>query len=135
MDFNAWGIQTGPFAAHSVPFIMKHFHLFHFHTGEPFLITPEVHKWKSGIHPTPELDEIGGYQCLGQFYSGGIFLIRGDPKSTHARVVQRTQTAQSYSPVCTYVLNGRSLHFPSLLRMLCECDTLMTKNEHQKDKE
>ena len=29
--FSTWGIQTGPFAAQ----------LLHFHTGEPFLITPE----------------------------------------------------------------------------------------------
>ena len=41
MDFNAWGIQTGPIAAHLAPFVLKHFHLFHFHAGEPFLITPE----------------------------------------------------------------------------------------------
>ena len=41
MDFNAWGIQTGPFAAYSAHFVLKLFLIFHFHTGEPFLITPE----------------------------------------------------------------------------------------------
>ena len=43
MDFNAWGIQASPFAAHWTHFVPKIFHLFHLHTGEPFLITPEVH--------------------------------------------------------------------------------------------
>ena len=41
MESNAWGIQTGPLASHSVPFVLKIFLLFHLHTGEPFLITPE----------------------------------------------------------------------------------------------
>ena len=40
MDFNAWGIQNGPFAAHAATFAPKIFQLFHFHTGEPILITP-----------------------------------------------------------------------------------------------
>ena len=39
--FVAWGIQTGPFAAHSAHFVLECFHLFHFHTGELLLITPE----------------------------------------------------------------------------------------------
>ena len=39
--FSAWGIQTGPFAAYLIPFAQNIFHLFHFNTGEPFLITPE----------------------------------------------------------------------------------------------
>ena len=41
MNFNAWGIQTRPLAAHTAHFVLKIFHLFHLHTGEPFLITPE----------------------------------------------------------------------------------------------
>ena len=41
IDINGWGIQTGPFAADSAHLILKIFHLFHFLTGEPFLITPE----------------------------------------------------------------------------------------------
>ena len=41
MESNAWGIQTGPFAVHLAHFVLKIFHLFHFHTGEPFLITPD----------------------------------------------------------------------------------------------
>ena len=41
IDFNAWGIQTGPFAAHADTFVPKIFKLFYFHTGEPILITPE----------------------------------------------------------------------------------------------
>ena len=40
-SFSAWGIQTWPFAAHSVHFVMKLLHLFHFHTGRPILITQE----------------------------------------------------------------------------------------------
>ena len=36
-----WGIQTGPFAALEATFVLKNFTLFHFHTGEPILITPE----------------------------------------------------------------------------------------------
>ena len=39
--FSAWGIQTGPFAALEAHFVLKIVHLFHFHTGEPILITPE----------------------------------------------------------------------------------------------
>ena len=61
MDFIALGIQTGPFAVHLAHFVLKLFHLFQLHTGESFLITPE----ESGIHPTSELDESGGFQCLG----------------------------------------------------------------------
>ena len=38
--FSAWGIQTGPFAAPWATFVLKIFQLFHFHTGQPFLITP-----------------------------------------------------------------------------------------------
>ena len=41
----AWGIQTGPFAAHSATFVFKFLQLFHFHTGRPILIHPEHSKW------------------------------------------------------------------------------------------
>ena len=41
MNINPWDIQTEPFAAHSAPFVLKCFKLFHLHTGELFLITPE----------------------------------------------------------------------------------------------
>ena len=50
MDIDALGIQTGPVAAHSAHFVLKNFHLFHFHTAEPILITPEeqlLAKWTS----------------------------------------------------------------------------------------
>ena len=63
--FSAWSIQAGPFAAHSAPFVLKLSHLFHFHTGVPFLITPEGQLSEKGIHPTPELDETEGFQGLG----------------------------------------------------------------------
>ena len=39
--FSAWGIQTGPFAAHWTHFVPEDFQLFHLHTGRPILITPE----------------------------------------------------------------------------------------------
>ena len=39
--FSAWGIQTGPLAAHWANFVHKGFHLFLFHSGRPILITPE----------------------------------------------------------------------------------------------
>ena len=65
IGFSAWGIQTGPFAAHSAPFVVKLFHLFHLHTGEPILITPEGQLSEKGILPTPKLDETDGFQCLG----------------------------------------------------------------------
>ena len=64
MVFSAWGIQTGPFAAHSAPFVQKIFHLFHLHTGEPILITPEGQFSEKGILPTPKLDETEGFSCL-----------------------------------------------------------------------
>ena len=38
MDFNAWGIQTGPFAVHWAHFILKIFHLFTFILGSHFLL-------------------------------------------------------------------------------------------------
>ena len=41
MDFIAWGIQTGQFAATGAPFVLEIFTLFHLHTGEPILISPE----------------------------------------------------------------------------------------------
>ena len=41
MDFNAWGVEIGPFAASSVHFVLEYFQLFHFHTGMPILITQE----------------------------------------------------------------------------------------------
>ena len=46
MDSNAWGIQTGPLATHSAQLVLKILHPLHFHTGEPFLDTPEAKKWK-----------------------------------------------------------------------------------------
>ena len=39
--FSAWGVQTGPFAAHWAHFVPDDFKLFHLHTGRPILITPE----------------------------------------------------------------------------------------------
>ena len=39
--FSALGIQTEPFAATGTPFVLKNLQLFHIHTGEPILITPE----------------------------------------------------------------------------------------------
>ena len=39
--FNAWGIQIEPFAAYTATFVPRKFHVFHFHTGRPILITPE----------------------------------------------------------------------------------------------
>ena len=55
MDFNALGIQTRPFAAHSAHFVLIFLHLLHFHTGKPFLITPanngkgEISQLKNGM--------------------------------------------------------------------------------------
>ena len=65
--FNAFGIQTGPFAACIATFVPKIFDLFHFHTGRPILITPEDQYWKRGILPTPKVDEPEGWQCLVNF--------------------------------------------------------------------
>ena len=63
MDFSTWDIQTGPFAAHSAPYVRKIFHLFHLHTGEPILITPEGQLSEKGILPTSKLDDAEGFQC------------------------------------------------------------------------
>ena len=62
---SAWGIQIGSFAAGWAPFVLEIFHLFHFHTGRPILITPESQWWEKGIHSTPKVNETGGFQCLG----------------------------------------------------------------------
>ena len=39
--FSAWGLQTRPLAALWAHFVLNNFQLFHFHTGEPIVITPE----------------------------------------------------------------------------------------------
>ena len=41
--------QTGPFAAPQAHFGLKIFQLFHFHTGEPFLIPQRANNWKRGF--------------------------------------------------------------------------------------
>ena len=58
-------IQTGPIAALSAHFVLKFVQLFHLHTGEPILITPEANNGKREILATSNLDETGGFQCLG----------------------------------------------------------------------
>ena len=63
--FSALGIQTGPFATSGAPFVLEIFILFHFHTGEPILITPEGQLSEKGILSTPKLDETEGFQCFG----------------------------------------------------------------------
>ena len=63
--FSAWDIQTGPFAALCTYHILKLYHLFHLHTGEPILITPEGQLSEKGVLSTPKLDETEGFQCLG----------------------------------------------------------------------
>ena len=63
--FSAWGIQTGPFAAHEATFVLEIFQLFHFYTGRPILITPEGQYREKGNYPNPKLDETEGFQCLG----------------------------------------------------------------------
>ena len=65
MVFSAWGIQTGPFATHSAPLVLKHIRVLHLHTGEPIVITPKGQLSEKGILLTPKLDETGGFQCLG----------------------------------------------------------------------
>ena len=59
------GIQTGPFAAIWAHFILKDFQLFHFHTGKPILITPEVWYEENGIRPTSKFDETERIEYLG----------------------------------------------------------------------
>ena len=39
--FSAWGIQTGTFAALWANFVLEVLQIFHFHTEEPILITPQ----------------------------------------------------------------------------------------------
>ena len=51
VDFNARGIQTGPFAAHSAHFVLKFFH----------------HFSQKGIHQTPKVDETEGFSVPGAF--------------------------------------------------------------------
>ena len=63
--WSAWGIQTGPFAALSAHFVPEDFHLFHFRTGRPILITPEGQYGEKGIHSTSKLNETEGFGCLG----------------------------------------------------------------------
>ena len=41
MVFSALNIQTGPFAPLWAYLVVTNFQLFHLHTGEPILITPE----------------------------------------------------------------------------------------------
>ena len=46
MNFNAWGTQTRPVAAHSAHFVMKFFHLLHLHTGGHFLLPQRANYWR-----------------------------------------------------------------------------------------
>ena len=48
----------------SATFVSEFLQLLHFHTGEPFLITPEGQLWEKGILTTPEKNETVGFQCL-----------------------------------------------------------------------
>ena len=65
MDFSAFGIQTGPLAFSWALFVLENFTLFHLHTGEPILITPEGQLSEEGILPTSKLDDVEGFQCQG----------------------------------------------------------------------
>ena len=65
VDFSALDIQTGPFAVDLATFVQIIFHHFHFHAGEPILITLEGQLSEKGILPTQKLDETEGFQCLG----------------------------------------------------------------------
>ena len=56
-DFDTLGIQTVPFAGLRVKFILKCSQIFHFHTGEPILITPEGQFWGKEELSAPELVE------------------------------------------------------------------------------
>ena len=60
-DFNAWAIQTGPFAAHSVPFALKNIHFFQIILGSHFLLSQRANNGKKGIHPTPESEDTEGF--------------------------------------------------------------------------
>ena len=63
--FKARDIQTGPFAACTAPFVLINFQLFHFHTEEPILITPEGQYWEKGNLTPLEKNETVGFKCLG----------------------------------------------------------------------
>ena len=39
--FSAWGIQIGSFASLKPNFVLPTFKNFHFHSGRPFLFTPD----------------------------------------------------------------------------------------------
>ena len=63
---SARAIQSGPFASLWATFVLKVFHLLHFHTGRPIFIIQEGQYWEKGIHPTSKLDETEGFQCQGR---------------------------------------------------------------------
>ena len=65
IDFNAWGIQTGPFAAHAAHFVLKLFNISHFYTGRPILLTLEGQYGEKGFHPSSKMNETEGFRCLG----------------------------------------------------------------------
>ena len=56
-NFSACSIQTGPLAVFWVYFVQIFSHLFHFHTGEPILITPEGQLSERGTLPPTKLDD------------------------------------------------------------------------------
>ena len=57
--------NNSPFAALLASFVLNIFQLFHFHTGEPILITPEANNGKRENLTTPNMDETEGFRCLG----------------------------------------------------------------------
>ena len=64
--FSTLGNQSGPFASLYTPFVKEIFHLFHFHTGRPILITPRGAILGKGNSCHPKSEWVGGFQCLGQ---------------------------------------------------------------------
>ena len=53
--FSALDLQTWPFASLLTPFVQKNFHLFHFHTGRPILITPGDQQSETEVIPPAEI--------------------------------------------------------------------------------
>ena len=63
--FSAWGIQTGPFAAHRAHFLLEHLNFFTFILEGQFLLPQRANNGSWENFPFPNMDETEGCQCLG----------------------------------------------------------------------
>ena len=92
------------------------FKFFHFHTGEPILITPEGQLSEKGSLPIPKLDETEGFQCLR--HSNWTICIPLNPfcSENFATFSLSYWEANSYYPRGPIIRKGKIIQPPKWMR-------------------